>query len=653
MHPRKTNSRREFLRLTALGAASTAVLAACSGPAPAPTAAPAPTTAPAAPKPTTAPAAPAAAAPTTAPAAPAATTAPAAPAATTAPAAPAATAAPAAAKPSGPIARKDVLVIGLNVNVPAPDIWNPYIPGTFILQGMNQNLMEPLFMLNYETGKIDGWLAESFSQNADMTEWTVKLRKGTEWSDGSPLTSEDVVFTFKMLAQYAPNLNWSGAVKQWVKSVEAVDAQTIKFTLTGPNPRFVMENLAGTTSQAIVPLPKKVWDGKDPVTFKNPYDAKAGNPLFSGPYVVKSFSSQEYVYSRNDKWWGAKSGAFKLPAPLEIRRPWIGDNATFAQKLANNELDIWGPPAPSLIKTLQGQNPKLKAYSDKAPFGWIDPCPRMLTVNHTVKPWDKKEMRWALSYAIDRQQIVAVVNEGAGQASNFIFPTYKAMQPYLDAAKDTLAPLGEFNPEKSKKLIEGQGYKLTNGKYVGADGKTLSLNIVAPPFMEPWARMVVQQLNAVGIDAVMRIIEWGVFRDQTGRGQFEAATDWDGCGSTIEPWFGMNRFNKSWVKPLGQPGTEYVDNSNNAGRWSNDKYSAIMDEMGKLPIGDPKVMDLYKQAVVIFADEIPDIPLVQTPSYILFNTTYWTNWPTIDNAYIQPASHWEHFLRVLVELKPA
>ena len=65
-----------------------------------------------------------------------------------------------------------------NVNVPAPDIWNPYIPGTFILQGMNQNLMEPLFMLNYETGDIDGWLASGVHGNAAQTEWTVTLKPG-------------------------------------------------------------------------------------------------------------------------------------------------------------------------------------------------------------------------------------------------------------------------------------------------------------------------------------------------------------------------------------------------------------------------------------------------------------------------------------------
>ena len=169
---------------------------------------------------------------------------------------------PAVAAPADQqVARKDILVIPSNVNIPAPDIWNPYIPGTFILQGMNQNLMEPLFMLNYETGNIDGWLAESYSHNDAQTEWTVKLRPGTEWSNGRPLTSDDVVFTINLLKQYAPQLNWSGAVKQWVQSVDAPDDRTIHFVLTGPNPRFVMENLAGTTSQAIVPLPKFAWDG--------------------------------------------------------------------------------------------------------------------------------------------------------------------------------------------------------------------------------------------------------------------------------------------------------------------------------------------------------------------------------------------------------
>src|SRR6267143_694638 len=86
---------------------------------------------------------------------------------------PTAQAAPAQAPADQQVARKDILVIPLDVNVPAPDIWNPYIPGTYILQGMNQNLMEPLFMLNYETGNVDGWLASGYTNNVEQSEWTV------------------------------------------------------------------------------------------------------------------------------------------------------------------------------------------------------------------------------------------------------------------------------------------------------------------------------------------------------------------------------------------------------------------------------------------------------------------------------------------------
>ena len=118
-----------------------------------------------------------------------------------------------------------------------------------------------------------------------------------------------------------------------------MDDRTIKFTLTGPNPRFVMENLAGTTSQAIVPLPKHVWEGQDPITFRNEFNAETGAPVFSGPYPVERFSSTEWVYNRNDDWWGAKSGAFNLPAPLQIQRPWVGNAETHNQMLVNNEAD--------------------------------------------------------------------------------------------------------------------------------------------------------------------------------------------------------------------------------------------------------------------------------------------------------------------------
>lgn len=547
-----------------------------------------------------------------------------------------------------------ILNTAIGARIPAPDIWNPYIPGTYILQGINQNMAEPLFMLNYETGEIDGWLAESYESNEALDEWTITLKDGTEWSDGEPLTAEDVVFTFQMLKEHAPELNWSGAVEQWVESVEAVDDRTIHFTLTGSNPRFVMENLAGTTSQAIVPLPQHVWEGVDPVTFRNSYDEETGAPIFSGAYTVKRFSSTEFIYERNDDWWGAKAGHFDLPAPDEIHRTWIPSSETENQMLVDNQLDIGGATGLSQLQLLQSRNQNLIAYDPEPPYAWRDPCPRMLTVNHTVEPWDNADMRWALAHAVDRQQIVDVIWEGASVPAQFIFPDYEAMMPYLDALEDIIAPI-EHDPDRARELIEGQGYTFDEGSetYVGPDGENLSIDVVAPPFMEEVATLVVQQLNAVGIDAVLRILEWGIFREQTGVGEFEAATDWSGCGSVIEPWFGMNRYHERWVNPVGESGTEYVDNTNNAGRWVNEEYSSLVDEMGSLPLGDPQVTELMQQAAEIWVDEMAAIPLVQQPSMLLFNESNWTNWPTADNNYIQPPGHWHTFHRVLTELEPA
>lgn len=540
----------------------------------------------------------------------------------------------------------------VGAQIPAPDIWNPYIPGTFILQGMNQVMMEPLFMLNYETGEIIGRLGESYESNEALDEWTVTLRDGTEWSDGTPLTSEDVVFTFELLKEYAPQLNWSGAVDRWVESVEAVDDRTIRFVLTEPNPRFVMENLAGTTSQAIVPLPKHHWEGVDPITFRNEFNEETGAPVFSGPYTVLRFSPTEFVYQRNDDWWGAKAGHFKLPEPTEIHYTWVPAAETANQMMVNNQLDQGGPSSLSQLQLLLSRNENLRSYNSEPPYAWRDPCPRMLTVNHTVEPWGNKEMRWALSYAMNRQQLIDVVWEGASVPAGFIFPDYPAMQPYLDEISDLTAQVIEFNPDRSREIIESQGYTFNDSSgFYEKDGETLSIDIVAPPFMEQVATIVVQQLNDVGIDAVLRILEWGIFREQTGIGDFQGATDWSGCGSVIEPWFGMNRYHMDWARPLGESGTEYVDNTNNSGRWINEEYSAILDQMGSLPLGDPEVMELMRQAAEIWVDELPAIPLAQQPAFVMFNETNWTNWPTSDNNYIQPPGHWHTFQVILNELE--
>ncbi len=68
-------------------------------------------------------------------------------------------------------------------------------------------MIEPLFMLNYETGEIEPWLGTEMTSNDAFDVWTLKLREGIEWSDGEPMDADDVVFTINMLKDNAPELS--------------------------------------------------------------------------------------------------------------------------------------------------------------------------------------------------------------------------------------------------------------------------------------------------------------------------------------------------------------------------------------------------------------------------------------------------------------
>ena len=74
--------------------------------------------------------------------------------------------------------------------------------------------------------------------------------------------------------------------------------------------------------------------------------------------------------------------------------------------------------------------------------------------------------------------------------------------------------------------------------------------------------------------------------------------------------------------------------------------------MAILPNDDPKMDTLFRQAMEIWLEELPLIPLVQAAIVIPFNSTYWTNWPTSDNNYVAPYWWWMSMLQILTELKP-
>src|SRR5579863_7071288 len=141
------------------------------------------------------------------------------------------------------VARADTVIFDIDATSDAaPTNFNWFVPGTLQNQGAHQAMWEPLFILNYITGKIDPYLGLTFTPNSTQDVWTLKLRDGVKWSDGVAFTADDVVFTINMLLNdKTKTLAYAPDMQQWVKSVKKIDNLTVEFDLNKANPRFQLD----------------------------------------------------------------------------------------------------------------------------------------------------------------------------------------------------------------------------------------------------------------------------------------------------------------------------------------------------------------------------------------------------------------------------
>ncbi|MBK8050913.1 MAG: hypothetical protein IPK16_29710 [Anaerolineales bacterium] len=255
-----------------------------------------------------------------------------------------------------------------------------------------------------------------------------QTRDGITWQDGEALNADDVVFSMNMFLN-TPELEPSAAQTTWVKDVEKIDDLTVQFNLLKPNPRYALDYWSVKIWGGPNIAPEHIWKDVDPVTFKN-FDLAAGLPMCSGPYKLESTTDTEVTFVRDDNWWGAKTGVFKLPEPEKFIWTWAGPEETRAALMADGQLDSLMDITLGALQALQEKNPNVITWFTDAPYAWVpDPCSRTFELNLANEPWNDPELRWALNYAIDRDEIVNIAYEGTTLPSRSFFPAY----PPLDA----------------------------------------------------------------------------------------------------------------------------------------------------------------------------------------------------------------------------
>ena len=535
-----------------------------------------------------------------------------------------------------------ILMFGGNVGqFPDASLGNVY--GGLSHQNGVASMLEPLAYYCAFAAKEILWLAESYQYNPTYTELTIKVRKGAEWSDGVPFTAKDVAFTINMLVKNAPKLRDSAPIKEWVKEAVAADDYTCKITFSKPNPRFFYDYLSFKFDTGDYLVPEHIFkDVEDPSTFTY-WDPAKGWPVNTGPYKLTLHSQTQRFFDRRDDWWAAKIGFAKLPEVERIVVLPSPDESRMIQSAIAGIVDCEHLSVAG-IKEVVEKNPKVITHSGREkPYGYIDWWPLSMGFNDLEEPFKDPNIRWAVSYALDRKQICEVGYLGAAVPTPIPYPDYAPLRKYRDSIADLLEkyPSNEFSLAKSAERMQGAGWAKGSDGFWAKGGKKFALEVGGFAFMGEFGPILAEQLQKAGFDA--KYTQPADLGDRLSQGKIDSFLYGNG-GSIADPYLTLNLYHGRYVRPTGE--SIYP-----AWRWKNDAYDAIVDEMATVPMGDPRLVDLFHKAMEIFLKELPALPLFQFYHRMPMNTEYWTNWPTDENNYVNEA--WWHltFPVVLMNLK--
>jgi peptide/nickel transport system substrate-binding protein len=527
------------------------------------------------------------------------------------------------------VPRNRTLVLGWSIASPI-GVTNPWAVPGYTHQEGNVFMWEPLYYFGIFADKEIPWLADSMKYTAkDFTELTIKLNKQATWSDGVPVTSKDVVFTFEGQMKN-DKLPYHGQFDQFVKSVKAVDAQTVVVTFKQPAPRFMFEVLMLKFDTGIPIVPEHVLAPQADI---NAFPG--GNDMpHSGPYTIVSWDKNQKILDLRSDWWAVKAGRIKMPDVKRIVMVnlggQIGQNMdVVAQRIVNAEMDAALDMRSSLISSILKQAPKVTTHAgSSSPYGYLDWWPNSLWMNTQLAPYSDPKVRRAMALTIDRDTINQVLYEGAKIATIYPFPLYPGLVKFVNSpavkALEAKYQPGKFDLAESANIMKQAGYTLNGDKLWVKDGNTISAVINGfEGIHSDIAPVLVEMLRKGGFDASVNFGNDAFQNMVDGKAGFYM---WGHGASLKDPYAALELFHGKYSAVLGT-----TAGSNRWSRYKNPEYDKLLDQMAPLASDDPKFLALAAQALGIYWRDTIDIPIIQWLHRIPYNQTYWTNWPTAKN----------------------
>lgn len=494
---------------------------------------------------------------------------------------------------------------------------------------------ETLYMYNMLTNEIYPLLADGDPVwNDDKTVLTVKINADAKWSDGTAVTAADVAATFDAHVKYTSQ--WGADYSQYIESVTAVDELTVEFkTVSGEkyNPLKVMEYLPKMfVMQAayLASADEKANGDANAIKEDTMFDAP-----FTGPYApVFVDSDQKFVLERRDDYWGqAESLWGQLPVPKYIAHNIYSGNDTSATAFKAGEIDMNQQYVANLADFWLKENLPISTYLDDTPYHIAASMPS-LHFNMSREGLDQKEVRQAIAYAIDYDQIVesAMTNQSPSfseyprclfnptEGERALIRDPEALKAYQWDNKDIA---------RANKVLDDAGILDTDGDGIREyNGTKLAFKIQCPTGWTDWMSAVTTVAAAgpeIGIELETYFPEAAQHTEDYTTGNFDIAM-WSYAGASISnPW---TRFYQTFYGFGG----EFPDIMNfNIGRFYNERADELL---ALIPVetDEEKVKEYYEELNILYLDEVPSVALLYRPAlFHEVNESVWTNFPSAEN----------------------
>ncbi|MBT8159712.1 ABC transporter substrate-binding protein [Arthrobacter sp. GN70] len=485
-------------------------------------------------------------------------------------------------------------------------------------------IFEPLMVDDVANSQSKPWLATSGDWSNGGKTLTIKLRNDVMWSDGQPMTGEDVAFTFRLMGKY-PALNFYGLP---VASATSPDPATTVVTFTKPAFQYLWSN---TT-----PVPEHLWkDVADPVKYTNP------QPVGTGPFALKSFSPQAITLERNSHYWGEQ------PKVNTAQYLAFDSESSMLAALQAGQVD-WittGTADPAAIA---------KQAPSKIGYWSTNPSPAMIFLypNDAQAPTNDAHLRLAISEAIDRAKVSKLAfgdKNAPAESPTGLDPKSRAKSIAPEYKDLTFSSAGA---EAAKQTLISAGYTAgTSGTFTAPDGKPLQLTLTVPttnPYGD-WVRAgqaIAADLAAAGIPTTLKTEAQPAWHTDTSNGNYQLTLR--ALGGILPVYDLYSRiFSQNELTPLGKSANV------NYQRYTNPQAGKLLADFADSAPNSAGETTALAGLEKLMVSQAPIIPLFHISGVGMWRTDRFTGWPSQTDQYAVPTGNHNNAEEVLTAIRPA